>query len=235
MGLADDAKSAPPSGGEAGLLDRFRNATGALHLQAEKTGIIRDLLRGKASRAGYALLLRSLIPAYRQLEAGLDRQRHAPAIEAIAIPALYRSDALRSDLDWLCGGDWALRLPLLPAAERYADRIVAVSGGEGGGLLAHAFVRYMGDLSGGQILKRLLARSLELPPDALSFYDFPALGDIEAFKADYRSGLERGAQHVGDLAPWSRRPPKRSASTSRSRSRWPSWSESRASEGEFAG
>lgn len=199
--MPDDAKSVRRDDSEAGLLYRFRDGTRALHLQAERSGIIRDLLRGQASRAGYVLLLRNLVPAYHQLEAGLDALRHAPAIEPIARPALYRSGALRSDLVRLCGSDWVGTLPLLPAAERYADRIAAVAAGEGGGLLAHAFVRYMGDLSGGQILKRLLARSQGLPLDALSFYDFPDIGDIEAFKAEYRGAIERAALEIADLAP----------------------------------
>jgi heme oxygenase len=32
--------------------------------------------------------------------------------------------------------------------------------GDGTRLIAHAYTRYLGDLSGGQILQRLLARSL---------------------------------------------------------------------------
>ena len=37
-----------------------------LHLEAERSGIIRELLRGNASRNGYILLLRNLLPACRR-------------------------------------------------------------------------------------------------------------------------------------------------------------------------
>ena len=44
-------------------------------------------------------------------------------------------------------------------------------------LIAHAYVRYLGDLSGGRIVGRILARSPGLGPEALSFYDFPGIAD----------------------------------------------------------
>ena len=42
----------------------------ALHVQAERSGIIARILRGTASKAGYTLLMHNLLPAYRALEAG---------------------------------------------------------------------------------------------------------------------------------------------------------------------
>ena len=52
--------------------------TKTLHVEAERTGIIRDLLRGEASREGYVLLLRNLLPAYQAMERGLERHRGSP-------------------------------------------------------------------------------------------------------------------------------------------------------------
>jgi heme oxygenase (biliverdin-producing, ferredoxin) len=69
--------------------------------------------------------------------------------------------------------------------------IVQASAGYGGRLIAHAYTRYLGDLSGGQIVKLRLARSLNLSFEALSFYDFPAILDIAAFKSDYRTAINR--------------------------------------------
>ena len=61
--------------------------TKALHLEAERTGIIRDLLRAKASREGYILLLRNLLPAYQAMEHGLERHRGSPGLAcALALP-----------------------------------------------------------------------------------------------------------------------------------------------------
>ena len=82
----------------------------------------------------------------------------------------------------------------LPEAANYVQAIERASAGNGDRLVAHAYTRYLGDLSGGQILKRLLARSLSLPASALSFYEFPAIADVATFKSEYRAAIDR----VGD-------------------------------------
>lgn len=164
--------------------------TKTLHLEAERTGIIRDLLRGEATREGYLLLLRNLLPAYRAMEQGLHRHRSSPALGRLAGYGLDRSSALEADLVALCGERWSRRIPLLEAGERYAKRIGQAAEDDGTQLIAHAYTRYLGDLSGGQILKRLLAKSLELRLSELSFYDFPQFTDLGALKAGYRQALD---------------------------------------------
>jgi heme oxygenase len=70
--------------------------------------------------------------------------------------------------------------------------------GNGSRLIAHAYTRYLGDLSGGLILQRLLARSLDLRPAELSFYDFPKYPDLAALKAAYREALDRAGSLASD-------------------------------------
>jgi heme oxygenase len=172
--------------------------TKALHLEAERSGIIRELLRGSADRNGYILLLRNLLPAYRAMEQGLAHHRKTPGIGALAHYRLDRAPAIKSDLDALCGRSWQDEIPLLPAGERYARRIAEAAQGSGARLIAHAYTRYLGDLSGGLILQRLLARSLELQPAELSFYDFPRYPDLAALKTDYRAALDRAGNLAGE-------------------------------------
>jgi heme oxygenase (biliverdin-producing, ferredoxin) len=172
--------------------------TKSLHVEAERTGIIRDLLRGEASREGYILLLRNLLPAYREMEQGLERHRDTPGLAALANYRLDRAPALESDLTALCGNDWQRDLPLLDAGAFYARRIAKAAGGDGARLIAHAYTRYLGDLSGGQILQRLLERSLKLQPSELSFYDFPRFSDLAALKADYRKVLDQAGALASD-------------------------------------
>ena len=172
--------------------------TKALHLEAERTGIIRDLLRGKASREGYILLLRNLFPAYLELEQGLERHRSSPGLGGVTKYRLDRAPAIESDLVALCGKAWERDIPLLPAGEIYARQIAKAAEGDGVRLIAHAYTRYLGDLSGGQILQRLLSRSLQLQPSELSFYDFPGFSDVAGLKADYRSALEQAGTLVTD-------------------------------------
>jgi heme oxygenase len=170
--------------------------TKTLHTEAERSGIIRDLLRGEASRAGYIMLQRNLLPAYRALEAGLERHRNTPALAALAGYRLDRATALQADLHALCDGDFSA-VPMLPAGDAYARRIEDAVGGDGALLIAHAYTRYLGDLSGGQILKRLLANKPGLAPDELSFYDFPDR-DLAQLKTAYRAALDQAGTQVDD-------------------------------------
>lgn len=179
----------------ASLVTALYLRTKTLHVEAERTGIIRDLLRGEASREGYILLLRNLFPAYLAMEQGLERHRDSPHLGPLVAYRLERAAAIEADLVSLCGNRWSLDVPLLPAGELYAGRIAKAAEGGGARLIAHAYTRYLGDLSGGQILQRLLARSLQLRPSELSFYEFSRFSDLEALKADYRQALDRaGAQ-----------------------------------------
>jgi heme oxygenase len=174
--------------------------TKTLHVEAERTGIIGDLLRGKASRDGYILLLRNLLPAYQAMERGLARHRKTPGLGALANYRLDRAPAIESDLGALCGKTWQRDITLLPAGENYARRVAEASQGNGARLIAHAYTRYLGDLSGGQILQRLLTRSLELWPDQLSFYDFPRYPDLTTLKTGYREALDRAGTLAHDTA-----------------------------------
>jgi heme oxygenase len=169
-----------------------------LHLEAERSGIIRELLRGNASRNGYILLLRNLLPAYQAMEQGLARHRKTPGIGALAHYRLDRAPAIEADLVALCGEAWQHDIPLLPAGVHYARRITEAAQGNGARLIAHAYTRYLGDLSGGLILQRLLVRSLELRPAELSFYDFPKYSDLAALKAAYRDALDRAGALAGE-------------------------------------
>lgn len=177
-------------------LDILRDRTGELHRRAERTGIIRDILRGGASVRGYALLLRNLLPAYVALETGLVR---VPALAELADADVFRAAALASDVAVLGGAGWEAALPLLPAAEHYRDTVVAARKDGGARLIAHAYVRYLGDLSGGLVMKGLLGSRLGIAPRALTLYDF-AVADPVRLKERYRGALGRALQQSGAVA-----------------------------------
>ncbi len=181
----------------ASLLEALRERTKDLHTRAERSGIIADILHGRATRDGYGLMLRNLLPVYQALEEELARYAGSPVVGSIVRSELTRAGAIERDLQSLSVE--TSELPVLPATANYVKAIVQASGGDGGRLIAHAYARYLGDLSGGQIVKRLLARSLDLPPGALSFYDFPAIDDIAMFKAEYRAAIDRAGDEIEDF------------------------------------
>lgn len=178
------------------VLTQLYQRTRVLHLQAEKTGILAAILRGTATRDGLLLLLRNLQPVYQALEQGLERHCGSPAVGLLSGYHFGRAGAIAHDLNELAGCDWTASLPLLPEGERYARRLAQVADGDGALLIAHAYTRYLGDLSGGQILRQLLVKSFGLKPEHLSMYEFPGNLDAAALKRDYREALQRAAAAV---------------------------------------
>jgi heme oxygenase len=89
----------------------------------------------------------------------------------------------------------------------YVNRLrhLAADGSDSRLLLAHAYVRYLGDLSGGQIIRARVAKSYGFPKngDGVRFYAFhegkgePEVGpsEMKALKEWFRAGMDTG---VGD-------------------------------------
>lgn len=165
-------------------------------MQAERSGIIARMLRGSAGLRGYALLMHNLLPAYRALESGLTAHRHSRGVGRLYRPEVWRVGPLEADLAAMDVGG----LHVLPEGEAYAARIAAAAADDGALLIAHAYTRTMGDLSGGQILHRLLAGSLALESAALGFYAFPEIADIAAYKTLYRAEIGAAGLEIADPA-----------------------------------
>ncbi len=164
----------------SGLPERLRDSTRELHTATERSGAMAALLAGRLPRAGYCTLLRNLHAIYTALEAALRTHAAAPALVTLAAGPLQRAPALADDLAALHGPGWAETLPLAAATQAYVARLHALQAGPAEraapGLVAHAYVRYLGDLHGGQVLQRLVARLYALPAGDTApgtrFYDF---------------------------------------------------------------
>jgi heme oxygenase len=106
---------------------------------------------------------------------------------------LERLAALDADLDhWLSlagapGGD---RQVDSPAAEAYAARILGTATEWGGLYIAHHYTRYLGDLSGGQAIGRILEREFDLGGQGIAFYAFPSVPKPKPYKDAYRARLD---------------------------------------------
>lgn len=173
---------------------RLREATHQLHGDVERSALMQQLLRGRLARADYCRLLRSLHMIYTALEAGLADCAAHPSLAGLPLEGLARCAALSIDLDQLHGCDWARDLPAAPAARAYAQRLQALAATDPGLLAAHAYVRYLGDLNGGQALARLVARAYQLAPgQAVAFYDFGPPAMVAQAIAGLRAGLDHCA------------------------------------------
>lgn len=172
------------------LAERLKSETGELHRAAERSCFMSALLRGRLDRRAYALLLRSLHEVYASLEAGLDAHATHPQLAPLWCPGLARRTALEGDLDRLAGRSWAVGLEARPAARRHAMRLQQLAREAPGLLAAHAYVRYLGDLSGGQMLAPIVERSLQLQPgEATRFYDFGGATATAQRARELRDGL----------------------------------------------
>lgn len=171
-----------------GLAERLRAETWPLHREVERAGIMPALLRGQVSRQGYGALLRQLHALYAALEDALRHHAGSAPLAPIAMPALFRTEALAADLMALAGSGWT-DWPLCPTTRDYVARLRELDTRDPARLAGHAYVRYLGDLSGGQTVGRILGEALHLPAAALRFYDFGGTSDELA--AQLRGGLER--------------------------------------------
>jgi heme oxygenase len=173
------------------LAERLRTATRDLHRQVERAGLMPALLRGQLPRQGYLLLLRNLHTVYQALEDGLDRHAAHPGLSPLGCAALRRLPALTLDLQQLHGDDWAQALPLTDAAADYAAHLHRLARTRPALLAAHAYVRYLGDLAGGQTVGRIVSQGLALPAgQGVAFYDFGAPERVRALAVGFRQALD---------------------------------------------
>ena len=184
----------------ARLPDRLRSETRALHTAAERSRFMNTLLRGRMQRPAYCALLRNLQAIYAALEPALAAHAAHAAIAPLLSPAawqvLWRGAALVADLQQLHGADWAEAIALQPATVRYVERLHELDATQPELLLAHAYVRYLGDLSGGQTLGRIVSASVVANTSAhmtatagTAFYDFGDAAQTLALTQEFRAGL----------------------------------------------
>ncbi len=172
------------------LAQTLRAATRAEHEQAEGMPFVGELMAGRLSLDAYVDLLGQHHAVYGALEAAEPFLAADPAGRSLLVAGLARSAAIELDLAALSGPDWRAEVRTLPATARYAERLRVVGSTWVGGYAAHAYTRYLGDLSGGLAIRSVLRRHYGLSDDALHFSTFASIDKPKLFKDDYRARLD---------------------------------------------
>lgn len=175
----------------------LRRATAEHHDRAESASFVAELLGGRLGLAALAALAGQNLFVYTALEAAAERWRDDPVAGPFVIDGLDRLPALRADLVRLVGPSWPNSVRALPATLAYAERISGVD--SAARFVAHHYTRYLGDVSGGQVIASAMRRQ-HGERAGLAFYDFGRLyaGPLRnpaEFRRHYRALL--------DAAPWS--------------------------------
>ncbi|WP_406097525.1 heme oxygenase (biliverdin-producing) [Streptomyces sp. NBC_01013] len=170
----------------------IRTASHEQHTEAETSTFMSDLLGGRLGVDAYTRYTEQLWFVYRALEDGA----RALADDAVAgpfiQPELMRTAELERDLAHLRGADWHEGLEPLPATAAYAARVAECARTWPAGYIAHHYTRYLGDLSGGQIIRDKAEKTWGLAHkgDGVRFYVFEGISNPASFKRDYRELLD---------------------------------------------
>lgn len=124
-------------------MSNLKELTWEHHQNAERQEFVKELMGGNITRERYATFLFNQHPQYNLLEEfammhGILDVRRAPQIH--------------EDYQELWDHD-PNQPPLLPVVKDYMDRLIEIKD-DPDRLMAHIYVRHMGDLSGGQMIAR---------------------------------------------------------------------------------
>lgn len=176
------------------LSARLRSATRDEHERTESSPFVLALMDGKLDRGAYTALLGQQYLFYSVLEQAGEVWRADPVVGRFVSDALVRGAALEADLAWFRGADWRETLAPLPATRRYTGRLREVCFDSASAFVAHHYTRYLGDLSGGQVIRHKLRSIYGLTEDGVRFFTFDGVRKPKLFKDHYRRLL--------DEAPW---------------------------------
>jgi heme oxygenase len=166
---------------------RLRRATSAEHERAAMSPYMAALVGGELGRDDYARLVVQHHHVYAELESAAEAMRHHPVAGAFVDDRLKRRAALAEDLQFLLGPDWRGRADASPATEAYVARMRDVCHTHPARFVAHHYTRYLGDLAGGQFVRRSLEATFG-DGSGIAFYRFEGL-DPKAYLAHYRTLL----------------------------------------------
>ena len=174
------------------LAAELKTGTKRSHTAAENTKFVGSFLRGVVSEENYRTLIKDFYFVYSAIEEEMERLADDEFLKPIYFKELNRLNFLKMDLRYYYGPNWMMEIKPSEACIQYVERIHEVADKDPYLLVGHHYTRYLGDLSGGQILRNIAEKALDLPKnEGLHFYDFPKIEDKKDFKTKYREGLDK--------------------------------------------
>jgi len=150
----------------------LKELTHEAHKKAETQPFVKILFSGSIDPKLYAIYLKNQHPQYEILEACAMAQGLLTGL-----PDIRRAPAILEDYLEL-HGETELEPKTLPIVKRYMDYILSIKD-EPQRLMAHLYVRHMGDLAGGQMIAKRV-------PGAGKYYQFK---DPDSLKTAIRERL----------------------------------------------
>ena len=166
---------------------KIKKDTSKSHSMAENTGFVTNFLAGVVSKESYKQLIADFYFIYTALEEQVDKFKDDPFIAPIAFDELKRVPALEKDCEFYWGENWRNTISPTDACKNYVKRVKKINAKF---LVGHHYTRYLGDLSGGQILKNIANKSMNLNGEGLAFYEFEKIPHAGNFKNRYRTALD---------------------------------------------
>jgi heme oxygenase len=142
----------------------LKDLTWEEHRNAETRPFVKVLFSGNVDPQLYATYLYNQFPMYEILE--VCTMPHAVLND---IPGILRSKAIRADFEELWTGED--KPPLCPVVDEYIKYIISIKD-DPNKLMAHIYVRHMGDLAGGQMIAKRV-------PGSGKYYQFDNVDDLK--------------------------------------------------------
>nr|QCI06894.1 Heme oxygenase [Halydictyon mirabile] len=172
------------------LAQQLRQGTAKSHSMAENVSFVKSFLGGVINKESYRKLVANLFFVYTAIEEELEKHKDNDIIKSIYFPELFRKSSLVEDLAYYYGLNWSDEIQPSHVTKLYIERIHEISNTQPELLISHSYTRYIGDLSGGQILKKIAINAMQLTNGSgTAFYDFKSIPDEKIFKENYRNAL----------------------------------------------
>ena len=136
------------------LQNRLKLATKSLHEEAQSTCFIERLLNSTLPESQYVQYISQLSFVYQALESKLNELEQYTELSLFQMQELRRHQLLAQDLHSFNYDNQSA----VEVCDQYCQDINSITAATRFRLIGHCYVRYFGDLNGGQIIKKVLLK-----------------------------------------------------------------------------